>query len=75
MDIISELYGIMIQGEEFREMASRNRLDLSWIEDRIGREEYKKLENTVVDYSNAVNEVLFRAGFKCAWDLFHQCSK
>lgn len=72
-DILSELYLLRTNGEPFYERARGNNFDIPWLQDRLSVEEYRRLENAILEYGSRNDEILFRAGFQCAWDLFRCC--
>lgn len=74
-DRIQEIYQTVIVQPEFSELLQRNNFDISWLKSKLEDEEYEKLEDMIFDYGNQNDEIIFKAGFHYAWDLFLQCNK
>lgn len=74
-DRILEIYQMVISQQEFYNLALENNYDISWLKSKLEEDEYIRLENEILDYGNKNDEILFRAGFQYAWDLFQQCCR
>lgn len=74
-DLIYELYQSVIEKPEFREVTLKNSFDISWLKSKLENSEYEQLEDMIFDYGNKNDEILFKEGFRSAWNLFLQCCK
>lgn len=73
-DKILEIYVAAINKPEFNEQLQHNSFDVSWLKPKLDQNDYYKLEEIIFDYGNYNDELLFKAAFQYAWDLFLQCN-
>lgn len=59
---------------EYNRVMMKNNVDLDWLEGKLDKEEYRKLEDYILDYSSRNDELIFRLGFRYAWSLFNECT-
>lgn len=74
-DKIQEIYQTAITQPKFNEQLRKNDFDILWLKSKLKQDDYVKLEEIIFDYANNNDEILFKAGFQYAWDLFLQCNK
>lgn len=72
---IQDIYLMAITQPEFNEQLRKNDFDILWLKSKLKQDDYVKLKEIIFDYGNNNNEILFKAGFQYAWDLFLQCNK
>ena len=48
--------------------------DLDWLAGKLDKEDYRKLENYILNLWLKNDELLFRVGFRYAWSLFNECT-
>lgn len=74
-DILLELFNMAIQKPEYIEAALTKELDLSWLEEKLNRDDMRRFETELSEYTSRNDVLLFKTGFKCAWRLFQQCNE
>ncbi len=74
-DRIREIYQTAITQPEFTQLLKKNDFNISWLKSKLEYEDYEKLEEMIFEYGNKNDEIMFKAGFQYAWDLFLQCTK
>ena len=53
----------------------KNNVDLDWLEGKLDKEDYRKLEDYILNLWFKNDEQLFRLGFRYAWSLFTECTE
>lgn len=71
---IHELYEKYANSWEYGEILMNNDFDIDWLEDILDTNDYRKLEEIIIQYSAKNDELLFTLGFKYAWSLFMECA-
>jgi hypothetical protein len=72
---IDAVYHSFIQTKEYCEFLSENELDIDWLKSKLNEADFYKLENDMIGYASKNDKLMFLAGFKYAWKLFHECNK
>lgn len=72
---IHEIYEQYTNSREFNKILMHNDFDITWLQDELDFEKYRKLENYILSYCSRNDELLFKTGFKYAWALFQECAK
>lgn len=74
-DRISNIYTNFVNSLEYEKRLEKIDIDLSWLEKILDYEEFILLEE-MITYHNGLNEeIMFKSGFRYAWELFNQCSQ
>ena len=60
---------------EYNQIMMQNDVDLDWLEEKLDREDYRKLEKYIMDICLKNDELLFGLGFRYAWSLFTECAE
>ena len=60
---------------EYNHIMMQNDVDLDWLEEKLDREDYRKLENYLLNLCLKNDELIFRLGFRYAWSLFSECAE
>lgn len=60
---------------EYNHIMMQNDVDLEWLEEKLDREDYRKLEKYIMDLCLKNDELIFRLGFRYAWSLFTECAE
>lgn len=71
---IDAIYQSFIQTREYCECMSANEININWLKSKLNRDDFYKLENDILGYVSRNDRLTFSAGFKHAWQLFHECS-
>lgn len=72
---ISNIYQHFSQSHECFEKFKANKLDISWLENKLESQDILKLEESITAYYSQNFETMFECGFLHAWELFHQCEE
>ena len=72
---IQDIYEIFTKSSEYNEILMNHDLDIDWLQEKLGFEDYRKLEDYILCFSSKKDELLFELGFKYAWSLFSECAK
>ena len=59
---------------EYNNIMMKNNIDLDWLAGKLDKEDYRKLENYILNLWLKNDELLFRVGFRYAWSLFNECT-
>ncbi|MEY8518960.1 hypothetical protein AALC25_19095 [Lachnospiraceae bacterium 29-84] len=68
----SKIHGIF---ERFTNTWEYNNVDLDWLEGKLDKKDYRKLEDYILNLWLKNDELLFRVGFRYAWSLFNECTQ
>ena len=60
---------------EYNQIMMQNDVDLDWLEEKLDREDYRKLEKYIMNFCLKNDELIFRLGFRYAWSLFTECTE
>ena len=60
---------------EYNHVMMKNNVDLDWLKGKLDKEEYRKLEDYILNLWFKNDELLFRLGFRYAWSLFTECAE
>ena len=60
---------------EYNRVMMKNNVDLDWLEGKLDKEDYRKLEDYILNLWFKNDEQLFRLGFRYAWSLFTECAE
>ena len=60
---------------EYNRVMMKNNVDLDWLEGKLDKEDYRELENYILNLWLKNDELLFRLGFRYAWSLFTECAE
>lgn len=60
---------------EYNHIMMQNDVDLDWLEEKLDREDYRKLEKYIMNLCLKNDELIFRLGFRYAWSLFTECAE
>ena len=52
----------------------QNNVDLDWLVGKLGKEDYRKLEDYILHFCLKNDELIFRVRFRYAWSLFSECA-
>jgi len=75
-DRIDEIYNNFILGDAYNQrMLDENSLNLEWVEEKLDKGCFLKMEKEISDYVILNDKDMFRNGFKCAWELFKTCEE
>ena len=58
---------------EYNHIMMQNNVDIDWLEGKLEKEDYRKLENYILNLCLRNDELIFRLGFRYAWSLFTEC--
>ena len=58
---------------EYNHIMMQNDVDLDWLEEKLDRGDYRKLEKYIMNLCLKNDELIFRLGFRYAWSLFTEC--
>jgi hypothetical protein len=72
---IEEIYQNYLDSIEFVKMAREADTDISWLEDKLDREDWLRLEEEISSYHLNNGKAYFVSGFRFAWELFEQCDE
>ncbi len=70
---IHEIYEQYTNSQEFNDALMHDDIDIDWLEEKLDIENFRKLEDYILQYCSRNDELIFRLGFKYAWSLFHEC--
>lgn len=73
----SRIYGIFEEftnSWEYNHVMMQNNMDLDWLEEKLEREDYQKLEDDILRFCLKNDKLVFRMGFRYAWSLFSECA-
>jgi hypothetical protein len=59
---------------EYNHVMMKNNVDLDWLEGKLDKKDYRKLEDYMLHPCLRNDELLFRLGFRYAWSLFTECA-
>ena len=59
---------------EYNNVMMKNNVDLDWLEGKLDKKDYRKLEDYILNLWLKNDELLFRVGFRYAWSLFNECT-
>lgn len=59
---------------EYNHVMMKNNVDLDWLEEKLDKEDYRKLEDYILQCCLKNDELIFRLGFRYAWSLFTECT-
>ena len=60
---------------EYNNIMMKNNIDLDWLAGKLDKEDYRKLENYILNLWLKNDELIFRVGFRYAWSLFNECTQ
>jgi len=60
---------------EYNHIMMQNDVDLDWLEEKLDRDDYRKLEKYILNQYLKNDELIFRLGFRYAWSLFSECAE
>lgn len=60
---------------EYNRIMMKNNVDLDWLEGKLDKEDYRELENYILNLWLKNDELLFGLGFRYAWSLFTECAE
>mgnify|MGYP001146954705 CR=1 FL=1 len=60
---------------EYNRIMMKNNVDLDWLEGKLDKKDYRKLEDYILNLWLKNDELLFRVGFRYAWSLFNECTQ
>lgn len=60
---------------EYNHVMMKNNVDLDWLEGKLDKKDYRKLEDYMLHLCLRNDELLFRLGFRYAWSLFTECAE
>jgi len=70
---IHEIYEQYTNSREFNNTLMHDDIDIDWLKGKLDIENFRKLEDYILQYGSRHDELIFRLGFKYAWSLFHEC--
>lgn len=71
---IHEIYEKFTNSWEYNHTLMHNDFDIDWLMGELEIEDYQKLEDYILYYCSRNDELIFRLGFKYAWELFTECA-
>ena len=72
---IHEIFERFTNSWEYNNMMMKNAVDLDWLEGKLERNDYQRLEKYIMNLWLKNDELVFRLGFRYAWSLFSECSE
>ncbi|EOS43477.1 hypothetical protein C809_03876 [Lachnospiraceae bacterium MD335] len=60
---------------EYNNIMMKNNIDLDWLAGKLDKEDYRKLENYILNLWLKNDELIFRVGFRYVWSLFNECTQ
>ena len=60
---------------EYNHIMMQNDVDLDWLEEKLDKDDYRKLEKCILNQYLKNDELIFRLGFRYAWSLFSECAE
>lgn len=72
---IHEIFEKYTNSREYNHALMQNNIDIDWLIGKLEREDYRILENYILEYGSRNDEIIFQLGFKYAWSLFSECAE
>ena len=72
---IHGIFEIFTNTWEYNNVMMKNNVDLDWLEGKLDKKDYRKLEDYILNLWLKNDELLFRVGFRYAWSLFTECAE
>lgn len=72
---IHETFERFTNSWEYNNVMMKNTVDLDWLEGKLDKNDYQKLEKYIMNLWLKNDELIFRLGFRYAWSLFSECAE